>query len=92
MTKYVSGVILYDETIARTPRTAPALVKLIEKDGALGIQGGRRPKAHAVLARRGRFTGGARWDGERLIDYREPRRQVRQVARRDRHRQGHPDL
>ena len=29
---------------------------------------------------------------ERLAEYREPRRQIRQVARGDRHRPGHPDL
>jgi fructose-bisphosphate aldolase, class I len=35
MTKYVSGVILYDETIWQTARDGTALVKLIEQAGAI---------------------------------------------------------
>src|SRR4030081_2510131 len=35
MTQYISGVILYDETIWQTPRDGPPLVKLIEQAGAI---------------------------------------------------------
>src|SRR5664280_456839 len=35
MTKYISGVILYDETIWQTARDGTPLVKLIEQSGAI---------------------------------------------------------
>src|SRR4051812_40900868 len=35
MTKYVSGVILYDETIWQTARDGMPLIKLIEQAGAI---------------------------------------------------------
>src|SRR3954471_12765968 len=35
MTKYVSGVILYDETIWQTARDGTPLIKLIEQAGAI---------------------------------------------------------
>ena len=35
MSKYISGVILYDETIRQSAKDGTALVKLIEKSGAL---------------------------------------------------------
>ena len=86
MSKYISGVILYDETIRQNAKDGTPLVKVIEKAGALpGIKVDKGTKPLP-------FSPGE-------IDHRGPRRaarapgrisrarrQVRQVARGDRHR------
>ena len=86
MSKYISGVILYDETIRQNAKDGTPLVKLIEKAGALpgikvdkgtkplpfcpGEVDHRRPRRPARAARR----------------ISRARRQIRQMARGDRYR------
>ena len=51
MSKYISGVILYDETIRQNAKDGTPLVKVIEKAGALpGIKVDKGLQAAAVLA------------------------------------------
>jgi fructose-bisphosphate aldolase class I len=70
MTKYISGVILYDETIRQNAKDGTPLVKLIEKAGALpGIKVDKGAKPLPS------FTGEVITEGldglrERLIEYR----------------------
>ena len=55
MSKYISGVILYDETIRQNAKDGTPLVKLIEQAGSLpGIKVDKRRQAAAVLPGRGR--------------------------------------
>src|SRR5262249_55753813 len=52
MKNYISGVILYDETIRQTARDGTPLVKLIEKAGSLpGIKVDKGTKALPVCPR-----------------------------------------
>ena len=55
MSKYISGVILYDETIRQKAKDGTPLVKLIEKAGVAARHQGRRGhQAAAVLPGRSR--------------------------------------
>ena len=61
MSKYISGVILYDETIRQNAKDGTPLVKLIEKAGcAAGHQGRQGHPAAADLPGRGHHRG-PRW-------------------------------
>jgi fructose-bisphosphate aldolase class I len=70
MTKYISGVILYDETIRQHGKDGTPLVKLIEKAGSIPgikVDGGTKPLpfcAGEVI------TEGLDGLGERLAEYR----------------------
>ena len=92
MTKYISGVILYDETIRQKAKDGTPLVKLIEQAGALPgikVDEGTKPLPFCPGEV---ITEGLDGLRERLPKYRELGAQIRQVARRDRHRRRHPDL
>ena len=86
MTKYISGVILYDETIWQKAKDGTPLVKLIEKAGVDPRHQGRQGRQAAAGLPGEVITEGldglARAAGEVL----RARRHVRQVARGDRHR------
>ena len=92
MSKYISGVILYDETIRQNAKDGTPLVKLIEKAGALpGIKVDKGTQAAAELPGRGDHRGPRRpARAARRIS--RARRQIRQVARGDRHRRRHAEL
>ena len=92
MSKYISGVILYDETIRQNAKDGTPLVKLIEKAGALpGIKVDKGTKPLPFSPGRGDHRGPRRpARAARRIS--RARRQVRQVARGDRHRRRHPEL
>ena len=86
MSKYVSGVILYDETIWQNAKDGTPLVKLIEQAGAHPRHQGRRGDAGAA-AMSGR-TGDcrprqARRAAEEIL---RARRALCQMARGDRYR------
>ena len=86
MSKYISGVILYDETIRQNAKDGTPLVKLIEKAGSLpGIKVDKGikplPFCPGEVITEG-LDGLARAAGR----ISRARRQVRQVARGDRHR------
>ena len=90
MSKYVSGVILYDETIWQNAKDGTPLVKLIEQSGAIpGIKVDEGTQALAELPRRidHRRARQARRAPEEIL---RARRTVRQMAGGDRHRQEHP--
>ena len=92
MRNYISGVILYDETIRQRRRTARPLVKLIEtgrRDPR--HQGRRRRQAAAALARRDGHRGPRR-PARAAEGLPRPRRPLREVARRDRHRRRQAEL
>ncbi len=92
MSKNISGVILYDETIRQNAKDGTPLVKLIEKAGALpGIKVDKGTQAAAVLSRRNHHRR-ARRPARTADRIPQPRRQIRQVARRDRYRRGHSEL
>ena len=58
MSKYISGVILYDETIRQNAKDGTPLVKLIEKVGAIpGIKVDKGAQAAVVLPGRGDHRG-----------------------------------
>ena len=81
MSKYISGVILYDETIRQKAKDGTPLVKLIEKAGSIpGIKVDKGVQAAAELPGRGHHRRPRR---PRQAARRVPRagRQVRQVAR-----------
>ena len=86
MSKYISGVILYDETIRQNAKDGTPLVKLIEKAGALpGIKVDKGTKPLPFSPGRADHRGprrAARAPGR----ISRARRQLREVARGDRHR------
>ena len=62
MKDYISGVILYDETIRQNARDGTPLVKLIEQAGAIpGIKVDLGAKPLAILPRRDRHGGPRRF-------------------------------
>jgi fructose-bisphosphate aldolase class I len=70
MSKYISGVILYDETIRQNARDGTPLVKLIEKAGALpGIKVDKGTKPLAFSSGE-LITEGLDGLQERLVEYR----------------------
>src|SRR5213079_96180 len=70
MSKYISGVILYDETIRQNAKDGTPLVKLIEKAGAIpGIKVDKGTKALPFCPCEV-ITEGLDGLRERLIDYR----------------------
>src|SRR5215203_7101739 len=70
MSKYISGVILYDETIRQNAKDGTPLVKLIEQAGSLpGIKVDRGTKPLPFCPDEG-ITGGLGGLRDRLIDYR----------------------
>ncbi|HZC58195.1 MAG TPA: class I fructose-bisphosphate aldolase [Xanthobacteraceae bacterium] len=71
MSKYISGVILYDETIRQNAKDGTPLVKLIERAGALpGIKVDKGTKALPFCAGE-LITEGLDGLGERLAEYRK---------------------
>ncbi len=92
MAKCISGVILYDETIRQNAKDGTPLVKLISQAGSIpGIKVDKGAKPLPVLPERGdhrrpRRTARAAHRVSRA------RRQVRQMARGDRHRPRHSEL
>jgi len=71
MSKYVSGVILYDETIRQKAKDGTTLVKLIEQTGAIpGIKVDKGAKALPFCPGE-QITEGLDGLRERLIEYRE---------------------
>ena len=85
---HVSGVILFDETIRQKAADGTPLVELLEKQGiipGIKVDAGAKPLAFAEGETVTEGLDGLR---ERLAEYRDARRQVRQVARHvlDRHR------
>ena len=88
--EYISGVILYDETIRQSgrrhavPEAARGRRDHPRHQGRHGRQGPRRPPGEKV-------TEGLDGLRERLAGVRGPRRALRQVARGDHHRRRHPD-
>ena len=86
MSKYVSGVILYDETIWQNAKDGTPLVKLIEQSGAIpGIKVDEGTQALAAMPGRTghRRPRQARRAAEEIL---RARRALRQMARGDRHR------
>jgi fructose-bisphosphate aldolase class I len=70
MTKYISGVILYDETIRQSARDGTPLVKVIEKAGSLpGIKVDKGPKPLPFCPGEV-VTEGLDGLRERLVEYR----------------------
>ncbi|MGA8226188.1 MAG: class I fructose-bisphosphate aldolase, partial [Xanthobacteraceae bacterium] len=71
MSKYVSGVILYDETIRQKAKDGTALVALIQQSGAIpGIKVDKGSKPLAACPGE-QVTEGLDGLRERLIEYRE---------------------
>ena len=86
MKNYISGVILYDETIRQKAKDGTPLAKVIEASGSLPgikVDNGTKPLPFCPGEV---ITEGLDGLRERIADYRRARRQVRQVARRHRHR------
>jgi fructose-bisphosphate aldolase class I len=70
MSKYISGVILFDETIRQNAKDGTPLVKVIEKAGALpGIKVDKGPKPLPVCPNEV-ITEGLDGLRERLVEYR----------------------
>ena len=91
MTNYISGVILYDETIWQNAKDGTPLVKLIEQAGAIPgikVDEGTRPLPELPRRTGHRRARQARRAAEEIL---RARRALRQMARGDRHRRGHPD-
>ncbi len=81
MKNYISGVILYDETIRQKAKDGTTLVKLIQDAGAVpGHQGRHRPDRHAGLSRRS-LTQGLDGLRERFVEYHKLGARFRQMAR-----------
>ena len=92
MSKYISGVILYDETIRQNAKDGTPLVKVIEKAGAIpGIKVDKGTKPLPFCPGE-LITEGL--DGLRAAPrgVSRARRPLRQMARGDRHRRRHPEL
>ena len=92
MKGYISGVILYDETLRQKAKDGTPLAKVISDAGSLPgikVDGGTKPlqfcPGEVVTEGLDRLPGAGQ-------GVRRPRRQVRQVARGDRHRRRHPEL
>ena len=90
MSQYISGVILYDETIWQNAKDGTPLVKLIEQAGAIpgikvdeGTQGAAACPGELV-------TVGPRQARRAAEEILRARRALRQMARGDRHRRRHP--
>ena len=93
MSKYISGVILYDETIRQNAKDGTPLVKLIDAGRrAARHQGRQGHQAAADLPGRSRHRGPRRLARTaRRIS--RARRQIRQMARGDRYRRArHAEL
>ncbi len=88
MSKYISGVILYDETIWQNAKDGTPLVKLIEAVRRDPRHQGRR--GNARLAELPRRTGHRRARQARRApeEILRARRAVREMARGDRYRRG----
>ena len=85
-------MILFDETIRQKAKDGTPLVKLIEQAGTLpGIKVDKGIKPLPFCPGEV-ITEGLDGLRERLVEYRESRRKVRQVARGDRNRRRHPEL
>ena len=88
MSKYISGVILYDETIWQNAKDGTPLVKLIEQAGSIpGIKVDEGTQAAAGLSGRTghRRARQARRAAEEIL---RARRAFCQMARGDRYRRG----
>ena len=86
MRNYISGVILFDETIRQTAKDGTPLVKIIaDSRRDPRHQGRRRRQAAAALARRDGHRGPRR-PARAAEGLPRPRRPLREVARRHRHR------
>ena len=88
MTKYISGVILYDETIWQNAKDGTPLVKLIEQAGAIPgikVDEGTQPlpgcPGELVTVGLDRLARAA----EKIL---RPGRTLREMARGDRHQRG----
>ena len=83
MSKHISGVILYDETIRQKAKDGTPLVKLIEQSGSIpGIKVDHGPKPLAFSPGEV-ITEGLDGLRERLIQYRRARGPICKMARRD---------
>ncbi len=92
MSKYVSGVILYDETIRQKAKDGTSLVKLIEQAGSIpGIKVDKGIEASAWLSGRAHHRRPRR-SARTLHRISRVRRPIRQVARGDRHRTRNSEL
>ena len=86
MKNYVSGVILYDETLRQKAKDGRPLVDLIRAAGAVpGIKVDSGAQALALSSRREDHRG-PRWPARAAEGVLRPRRSLRQVARGDHHR------
>ena len=70
MSKYISGVILYDETIRQNAKDGTPLVKVIEKAGRAARHQGRQGHQAAAVCPGEVITEGLDGLGERLVEYR----------------------
>ncbi|MGY3079081.1 hypothetical protein ACVWZZ_005489 [Bradyrhizobium sp. LM6.10] len=87
MSRYISGVILYDETIWQDAKDGTPLLKLIESSGAIPgikVDEGTQSPADVPGRARHRRARQARRAAEEIL---RARRALRQMARGDRHRQ-----
>ena len=78
---YISGVILFDETIRQSAADGTPLVKLLEDQGiipGIKVDAGAKPLAFAEGETVTEGLDGLR---ERLAEYQRARRALRQVAR-----------
>ena len=86
--EYISGVILYDETIRQSSADGTAFPEMLKTKGILPgikVDTGSKPLANNNDEQVTEGLDGLR---ERIAEYVEPGRQVRQVAGRDHHRRG----
>ena len=89
--EYVSGVILYDETLRQASADGTPFAKLLADRGIIpGIKVDTRRQGTRVRARR-EGDGGPRRPARAAAGVQEPRRPLRQVARRDHDRRGDPE-
>ena len=89
MSDYISGVILYDETIWQKAKDGTPLIRLIEQAGAIpGIKVDEGTQAAAELSGRTRHRGPrqARRAADEIL---RARRALREMARGDRYRRRH---
>ena len=90
MKNYVSGVILFDETLRQKAKDGTPFVDLINAAGAVpGIKVDAGAKPLARLPRR-TGDGGPRRPARAAQGVLRPRRALREVARRDHHRRRRP--